>query len=94
MKDRNRTCPVCGDVLTFKPCGNLACVCGFIAMSPLQVERIYQKIDRAARLAASGARLDAVRSGDLPGARVCACGKNADGASVLVGFIPASTKED
>ena len=92
--NRNRTCPVCGDNLTPKPCGNLACVCGFVAMSPLQVERIYQKIDRASRLAASGARLDAVRNGDLPGARVCACGKNADGASVLVGYIPATAKED
>ena len=91
---RTRTCPVCGDNLTPKPCGNLACVCGFVAMSPLQVERIYQKIDRASRLAASGARLDAVRNGDLPGARVCACGKNADGAAVLVGFIPATAKED
>ena len=58
------------------------------------VERIYQKIDRASRLAASGARLDAVRNGDLPGARVCACGKNADGNAVLVGYIPATTKED
>ena len=94
MTDRARTCPVCGDNLTPKPCGNLACVCGFVAMSPLQVERIYQKIDRAARMAASGARLDAVRNGDLPGARVCACGKNADGASVLVGYIPATAKED
>ena len=94
MTDRNRTCPVCGDTLASKPCGNLACVCGFIAMSQLQVERIYQKIDRASRLAASGARLDAVRNGDLPGARVCACGKNADGASVLVGYIPATAKED
>jgi len=92
--NRNRTCPVCGDNLTPKPCGNLACVCGFVAMSPLQVERIYQKIDRASRLAASGARLDAVRNGDLPGARVCACGRNAGGAAVLVGFIPAATKED
>ena len=94
MTDRNRTCPVCGDNLTPKPCGNLACVCGFVAMSPLQVERIYQKIDRASRLAASGARLDAVRNGDLPGARVCACGRNAGGAAVLVGFIPATAKED
>lgn len=94
MTDRNRTCPVCGDTLTPKPCGNLACVCGFVAMSRLQVERIYQTIDRASRLAASGARLDAVRNGDLPGARVCACGKNADGASVLVGYIPATAKED
>ena len=84
-------CPICGDTLAAQPCGNVRCVCGFVAMNTLQVQRVRDKIDRAARMASSTARVNALH--ETPGARVLAIGNNADGAAVLVGFIPAGKGE-
>ena len=80
-------CPICGDTLAAQPCGNVRCICGFVAMNAAQVQRVRDKIDRAARMSASTARVNAMH--ETPGARVLAVGNNADGADVMVGFIPA-----
>ncbi len=84
------SCPICGDTLANSPAG-LACMCGFTARNVYQAERVRAKIERAARMAGSTARVNALH--DTPGARVLAVGTNAGGAAVVVGYIPATTKE-
>lgn len=87
MKTVSLSCPICGETLEPQRAGNVRCVCGFVAMNALQVQRVRDKIGRAARMASSTARVNAMH--ETPGARVLAVGTNADGAAVLVGFIPA-----
>ena len=79
----NVSCPICGFALEPKPAGNLACDCGFLARNLYQVERVRDKIKRAAEIAGRTERIRAM------GMEPVVCGKNADGASVLVGYIPA-----
>lgn len=84
------TCPICGETIAATN-GALACMCGFTARNVYQAERVRAKIERAARMAGSTARVNALH--DTPGARVLAVGTNAGGAAVVVGFIPAGKGE-